>query len=331
MKTIWINLILLIAIFISCEKNDNSDTDSIIYKSSFSTEKLPLAVDLDKINGFVFIANHNPTITDYSSKIQKFDIKGILQETVVDFESFESGVFDKYLPIDLCAKNNNIYVLVKPMLMSNDEWETQNGFCILNFSYNGNLINEFDFSQQNNYWNYSTITFFNDFLYVTNGQLIINKIDCFTGEATDIHIPIANDKSYMLVSDMIVDTEENIYFTGQAPWGLDSVEDASICHITRLDCINEKNSTFYSATRTGVLAAMPNSPGLAMKSNGNIYLSTFYGRSIEIYNKENELILQKEIKPNDLEETLPIDIALYNDDIYVVDNKNDMVHIYHGE
>lgn len=78
------------------------------------------------------------------------------------------------------------------------------------------------------------------------------------------------------------------------------------------------------------MAAMLNNPGLAIKDNRYIYLATFYGRSLEIYDTdfENELILQEEIKPNDTDETLPVDVALYEDDVYVVDYKNDKVYIY---
>lgn len=332
MKTIWIYLLLITITFFSCEKDNDSKVDSIVYKSSFSTETGPLAIATDKNNGFIYLANDNSSITNYTSKIQKFNLKGDLQETIIDFKSFSSGLYERYSPIDLCINNNDIYVLVKPMEQTNDTWSTYSGFCVLHIDLNGNMINEFDFSQLENYWDFSAMSFSNDFIYVTSGEIIIKKIDKNTGEADDIHIPITNDKSYLHVTDMVVESEENIYLTGQGPWGFDSVNnDVSICHITRLDCINNKNNTFYSNTRTGIMAAMPNNPGLTIKDNGYIYLTTFYGRSLEIYNKDNELILQKEIKTNDLEETLPIDIALYRDDIYIADYWNNKVHIYHEE
>lgn len=332
MKTIWIFLLFISAILISCEKNDNSGIDSIIYKSSFSTDLRPIAITTDKNNGYVYLANHNPSITNFSSKIQKFNLIGVLQETIIDFASFNSGLYDKYSPIDLCINNSDLFVLVKPMLMTKNEWSTYTGFCVLHFNLNGNLINEFDFAQLDNYWDFSAMSFFNDFIYVTSGEIVIKKIDANSGEASDIQIPITNDKSYFLVTDMIVDSEENIYLTGQGPWGFDSTSnDVSICYITQLDCIRDESQTFYSKSRTGIMAAMPNNPGLAKMDNGNIYLSTFYGRSLEIYNTDNELILQKDIKTNEFEETLPIDVTLFDDDIYIVDYKNNKVHIYHKE
>ena len=331
MKTNFIISILLLLI-ISCEQEDNSKPDSITYKSSFSTETRPIAIAIEKNQGFIYLANDNPSITDYSSKIQKYNLKGELQETIIDFVSFNSGLYERYSPIDMCIDNNDIYVLVKPMSQSNDTWITYSGFCVLHCDLNGNLINEFDFSQIKNYWAFSAIAFWNDFIYVTSGEIVIFKIDKNSGQADYIHIPITNDKSYLLVTDMVVESEENIYITGQGPWKIDSIvnNDVSICHITRLDCKADKSYTFYSNSRTGAMAAMPNNPGLTIKDNRYIYLVTFYGRSLEIYDneKENELILQKDINSDGKEETLPIDVALYKSDIYIVDYINDKVYIY---
>ncbi len=331
MKTNFLISILLL-LMISCEKEDNSKPDSISYKSSFNTETRPIAIAIEKDQGFVYLANHNPSITDFSSKIQKFNSKGEFQETIIDFKSFSSGLYERYSPIDLCINNNDIYVLAKPMRQTDDSWSTYSGFCVLHFDLNGNLINEFDFSQLENYWDFSAMSFFNDFIYVTSGEIVILKIDKNSGQLDYIQIPITNDKMYLLVTDMEVESEESIYITGQGPWRIDSIinNDVSICHITRLDFKADKSYTFYSNSRTGIMAAMPNNPGLAIKDNKYIYLTTFYGRSLEIYDKEkeNELILKEDINPNGVDETLPIDVALYKNDIYIVDYKNDKVHIY---
>jgi hypothetical protein len=328
MKTNILICILLL-LMISCEKDDNSIPDSIGYKSSFSTETSPIAIAIDKNKGFVYLANHNPSITDFSSKIQKFNLKGELKETIIDFETYTTGKYPRYSPIDLCINNNDIYILVKPKTQNNDTWIAYSGFCVLHSDLNGNIINEFDFSQLEHYdEDFSAMAFSNDFIYVTNGQIIIKKIDKNSGQAEDIQIPITNNKS-LLVTDMEVESEESIYLTGQGPWGFDTNNnDASICHITRLNCIENQTYTFYSNSRTGIVAAMPNKPGLTIKDNKYIYLTTFYGRSLEIYDKGNKLILQEEIKPNGVEDTLPIDVALYKSDIYIVDSKNDKVHIY---
>lgn len=332
MKTITVYLVLITTIFFSCEKVNDSGINSINYKSSFSTDSRPIAIDIEKNQGFIYLVNHNPSITNFSSKIQKFNSKGELQGTIIDFESFSSGLYERYSPIDLCIDNNDIYVLVKSMSQSNDTWITYSGFCVLHCDLNGNLINEFDFSQLENYWDFSAIAFSNDFIYVTSGEIVIFKIDKNSGQSDYIHIPITNDKLYLLVTDMVVESEENIYITGQAPWRIDSIinNDVSICHITRLDFKADKSYSFYSNSRTGTIAAMPNNPGLTIKDNRYIYLATFYGRSLEIYDKEeeNELMLQKDINQDSEEKTLPIDVALYKSDIYIVDYKNDKVYIY---
>lgn len=320
---------------VSCEKEESSRPDSVTYKFSFSTEKRPIAIAVEKNHGFIYLVNHNPSITDFSSKIQKFNSKGELQETIIDFESFNLGLYERYSPIDLCIDNNDIYVLVKPMSQSNGTWTTYPGFCVLQSDLNGNIINEFDFSKLENYWDFSSIAFSNEFIYVTSGQIVIKKIDKNSGQSDDIHIPITNDKLYLLVTDMVVESEESIYITGQGPWRIDSViiNDVSICHITRLDFKADTSYTFYSNSRTGTMAAMPNNPGLTIIDNRYIYLVTFYGRSLEIYDKEkeNELILKEDIKPNDIDETLPIDVALYGSNAYIVDYKNNKVHMYHDE
>jgi len=331
------NLIIsvFILLMISCENKDNSKPYSITYISSFSTETRPIAIAIEKINGFIYLANDNLSITDYSSKIQKFNLKGELQETIIDFETFNSGLYERYSPIDLCIYNNEIYILVKPMSQSNETWITYSGFCVLHSDLNGNIFNEFDFSEIENYWDFSAIAFSNDFIYVTSGEIVVFKIDKNSGQADYIHIPITNDKLYLLVTDMEVESEESIYITGQGPWRIDSAinNDVSICHITRLDFKADTIYTFYSNSRTRTMAAMPNNPGLTIKDNRYIYLATFYGKSLEIYDKEkeNELILQEDIKPNDINETLPIDVALYRNDIYIVDYKNNKVHIYQEE
>lgn len=316
----------------ACTKDDNSMLDSIAYKSSFSAEERPIAIGIDKNTGFVFLANDNPSISSYSSKIQKFNDKGELQTTIFDFGTFANGLYEKYSPLDLCVDNTDLFVLVKPKSQSNYTWITHSGFCIFQCDLNGNLIKEFDFSQANNNRNYTSIAISNGYIYVTSGDTEIIKIDKNSGQHDYLHIPIGDDKSYLLVSDMVVESEDNIIITGQGPWQIESLvkNDVSICHITKLNFKTDQSHTFYSNSRTGIMVAMPNNPGLTIKDSRYIYLATFYGRSLEIYDKkmENKLIFQVDIKPDGFDETLPIDVAHYKDDIYIVDYWNSKVHIY---
>jgi len=322
-------IILLLFFVVACEKDDRIKLDSIGYEYSFSTELKPIAIAIEKNNGFVFVVNNNPSSNNYSHKIQKFNLEGELINTIIDFDSFNKGKYTRYTPEDMCIGNSNIFVLVQPMTLSNETWITYNGFCVLQFDLNGSLTSEYDFSEFEDYWYPSSIAYLNNFIYVTNGQMTIKKIEENSGIADDIHIPITNDKPYLLVTDMEIESEEAIYLTGQGISKIDSINnDVSGCHITKLNCLVDQQYTFYSKSRTGTMAAMPNNPGLAINDNGNIYLTTFYGRSLEVFNKGNELILQQEIKTIDGEETLPIDIAIIKSDIYIVDYKNDIVLVY---
>lgn len=329
MRTIIVFSILLLCLLITCEKDDNSSLDSIGFKFSFPTEPKPIAIGIEKSHGFVYVANHNPSNNNYSSKIQKFNLKGELIKTIIDFDSYSSGKYTGYTPEDMCIDNSNIYVLVRSMSLSNGTWTTYNGFCVLQCDLEGNLAHEYDFSDYEEYLYPSSIAYSNNCIYVTNGQMTIKRIEKNSGSATDIHIPITNDKAYQLVSDMEIESEEAIYLTGQGISWIDSINnDVSICHITKLNCIADQQYTFYSKSRTGTMAAMPNNPGLTRSDIGNLYLATFYGMSLEIFDKQNEIIVQKEIKTNDGEETLPIDVAIINSDIYIVDYKNDLVFVY---
>jgi ligand-binding sensor domain-containing protein len=84
-------------------------------------------------------------------------------------------------------------------------------------------------------------------------------------------------------------------------------------------------STVYSKGRTESFGAMPNNPGLSIDRYGNIYLATFYCKSLEIFNRNVEFIMQLDL---DKEETRPIDVAEGNNQIYIVDNLNDRIIVY---
>ena len=329
MKTNLLITVLLLFAF-GCEKDDNSRPDSIGYEFSFSTEPRPIAIVIEKNHGFVYVTNHNPSSNNYSSKIQKFNLKGELINTIIDFTSFSLGKYARYTPEDMCIDNSsNIYVLVKPMNKSSDTWITYNGFCVLQFDLNGNLTKEYDFSEFEGYRYPSSIAYSNNFIYVTNGQIAIKRIEKNSGLSTDIHIPITNDKPYLLVTDMEIESEVAIYITGQGISRIDSINnDVSICHITKLNCMADQQYTFYSKSRTGTMAAMPNNPGLARSDNGNLYLATFYGMSLEVYDKNGEFILQIDIKDANEEKTLPIDLTVNDSHIYVADYQNNNILVY---
>jgi len=330
MKAIF--LIMLIVIFASsCEKEEYSKPVSIDYEFSFSIEPRPIAIAIEKNHGFVYVANYNPSISNYSSKIQKFNLKGELLKTAVDFTTFSQGKYSGYNPIDICIDNNsNIYVLVKPSQLNGETWITFEGFCILQFDTNDNLQKEYDFSEFEHHWHPAAIAYSNNYLYVTNG-LIIKKISLVNNQVTDISIQNSNENidslSFLPVSDMTIKSEGIIYLTGQAVQAV-SNDDVSGCHITKFDPQTGQLNTSYSKGRTGIMAAMLNNPGLTISDIGNLYLATFYGMSIEVYDKNDEFILQVDIKNIGGEDTRPIDLVHFDNHIYIADYSNNNVYVY---
>ena len=325
-------LIMLIILFASsCGKEQYSKPVSISYESSFSTEPRPIAIAVKQNPGYVYIANCNPGINNYSSKIQKFNLNGELLKTAVDFTTFIQGKYSRYNPIDICIDNTgNLYALVKPSQLNEEPWTTYKRFCVLQFDIDDNLKKEYDFSEFDHHWIPSAIAYSNNKLYVTNG-LIIKKISLINDQVTDISIQTNTENTdsliFLHVSDMIIKSEGIIYLTGQAAQAVFN-DDVSGCHVTRLEPQTNKLNTFYSRGRTGIMAAMLNNPGLAISDIGNLYLATFYGKSLEVYDRSDEFILQVDIRTVVGDDTSPIDLALNNNHIYIADHQNNNVHIF---
>jgi hypothetical protein len=338
MKRLMPFIIFVAVIIHGCKKEPYSKPVSVSYESSFSTESRPISIVIEKNHGFVYVANHDPAINDYSSKIQKFNRKGELLNTVVDFTNFSKGKFSRYNPIDFCTDNNsNIYILVQPSQLSGGTWILLGGFCILQFDTNDNFQKEYDFSEFNQLWAPPTIAYSDNSLYVaigpslpTNG-FIIKRISLVNNQVTDISFQNntvnIDSLTYMPVSDMAINSEGTIYLTGQA-FPTVSTDDISGCHITKFDPQTNQLIRFNSKGRTGIVASMLNNPGLTISDVGNLYLATFYGMSIEVYDKNDEFILQVDLKPIAGINTRPIDIAHFDKHIYIADNQNNIVYIY---
>ena len=330
--------IIFVAVIIhGCKKEQYSKPVSVSYESSFSTESRPISIVIEKNHGFVYVANHDPAIINYSSKIQKFNRKGELLKTVVDFANFSQGKFSRYNPIDFCTDNNsNIYVLVQPAQLSGGTWIALGGFCILQFDTNDNFKKDYDFSEFGQPWDLSAIAYSNDYLYVVTGIIptngfIIKKISLLYNQVADISFQNNNvnidSLPYMPVSDMTITSEGTIYLTGQA-FPTIPTDDISGCHITKFDPHSNQLVKFYSKGRTGIVASMLNNPGLTISDIGNLYLATFYGMSIEVYDKNDEFILQVDLRPIAGKNTRPIDLAHFDKYIYIADNQNNIVYIY---
>ncbi|MCD4665210.1 MAG: NHL repeat-containing protein [Bacteroidales bacterium] len=296
------------------------------YVSSFSTEPRPNAITIDEDNGYLYVANSHPFRNNDNRKIQKYNREGELLKTVVDFALFDKGNYPRYHPIDITMDNNrNLYILVKPYRKySEDTWYPFEGFCILKYDFDDKFQKEFDFAEFDQEWSPAAIAYYNEYIFVTNGR-IIKKISINSEQVFDITFPI-NEKNIntwpdIHTTDMAIDSEGFIYLVGQAAFDNKSVS----CHITKIDPKNSHRVTVYSKGKTESFGAMFNNPGLSISSNGNIYLATFYCESLEIFNRNVEFIMQLEVNS---EETRPIDVAVDNNHIYVVDNLNNRINVY---
>ena len=340
-----ISFIIFVAVIIyGCKKEQYSKPVSVSYESSFSTEPSPISIAIEKNHGFVYVANYNPAINNYSSKIQKFNLKGELLKTAVDFTTFSLGKYSRYNPIDFCIDNNsNIYVLVQPSQLSGGTWITLGGFCILQFDTNDNFQKEYyfnDFSSFEPLWHPSAIAFSNNYLYVTNriffvtdGRVnnIIKKISFVNNQVTDISIQYNSENidslPFMPVSDMTINSEGIIFLTGQT-FPTVSTDDISGCYIIKFYPQTNQLLTFNSTGRTGMMYSMLNNPGLTISDIGNLYLATFYGMSMEVYDKNDEFILQVDVRLVGGKDTRPIGIAHFDKHIYIADYHNNNVYVY---
>ena len=322
------NIILIIIVLFSffCDRQKNPLFFTFDYVSSFSTEPRPNAIIINEDNGYLYVANSHPSRNNDNRKIQKYNWKGELLTTVVDFTSFDKGNYPRYHPIDITMDNDrNLYILVKPYRKySEDTWYPFEGFCILKYNFDDKFQKEFDFAEFDQEWSPAAIAYYNEYIFVTNGS-IIKKISIDSEQVFDITLPISEENVNSLpeihTTDMAIDSEGFIYLVGQAAFDNKSVN----CHITKINLKNRQRVTVYSKGRTESFGAMPNNPGLSINSNGNIYLATFYCESLEIFNRNGEFIMQLDV---DNEETRPIDVAVDNKHIYIVDNLNNRIDVY---
>lgn len=332
MKTIFFISILLL-LLTSCEKDDNSKPDSkpssISYEFSYSTEPRPISISYRSLNHTLYIANHNPSKYEYSSKIQAFNRDGSFIKTVIDFESFELGRFERYEPVDFSFDNNqNLFVLVRPLIkLPDNTWTTPTGFSILQFDNNDSFIKEFDFSSIDGEGRPTSISYFNNQLYLTNGK-ILKFINLNSEEYNNITLPVNDNESgtwpYLHTTDMDISPDGLVYFTGQALFDNDSVG----CHISNFNVATNQLTINYSHGWTWLGYAMFNNPGLFISNDGYLYLASFYKMSIEVYDLKGNFIIDCDTRTSQFEETRPIDIVYNNGKIFMADNYNNQILVF---
>ena len=317
-------LVVFVLFSFNCDRQLNPLSFTIDYVSSFSTEPRPIAIAAH--NGNLYVANSNPYRNNDTRKIQKYNSSGELLKTVVYFASFESGKYLRYHPIDIALDDDqNLYVLVKPFQKYfDDEWASFEGFCILKFDKDDEFEKELDFAQFDQEWFPAAIACYDEYVFITNGR-ILKKISFDNENVFDIALPVheenGNTRPEHHTTDMAINAKGVIHLVGQAAFGNEAVGS----HITRFYPENNQCITVYAKGRTESFAAMLNNPGLAIGRDGKIYLATFYCESLEIYSRVCEFLMQLDV---DDEKTLPIDVAVDNTHIYLVDNFYNRINVY---
>ena len=316
-------------LFLSCTDSKNPISFTTDYIHEFSTEPRPNAIIIDNENGFLYISHSRPSKKNDTRLVQKYDLSGELKGTFIDFTITGDGNFSYYNPIDLTLDIfNNLYVLVKPYREYSDStWLALNGFCIMKYNLDGNLEREYDFSEFDQEWYPSACTHNNGYLYITNG-ILIKEVDIHTGQSFDYNIPLKDAPTILdrlHTTDIKIDMSNNFWLVGQF-----SYDNISIgCHITKLDPSFENLKSFYSKGKTDLYGSNLNNPGIALDEKGNIYLATFYCKSIEIYDSQEKLLTQIEMDAINETTTLPIGVALGdNKNLYILDHGRECVCVY---
>ena len=295
----------------------------------FPTRPRPNIIVIDDEYGYVYIANFRWGNRD--REVMKYSLNGELLNRVVDFNTNQQGKYSRYVPVDLTiGANHHLYILVKPYFKSeNDEtWTRYDGFCVMAYDSEGIFQKEYDFAEYFMEWSPEAIAYCDGFLYVTSNQCLI-KIDVFTCQSVELPLPMRTVDDYVMpelfVTDMEVDVNKNIWFTGSSLF----TNTFAGCRIMRMspDCRN--HVVFDSKDQVPVLNAAPNHPGIAFDKNNKVYMATFYGGDLEIFNPSGLSLCVVKLNIEGRDRILPIDVAInFTDTIYVLDYLNGSVYVF---
>lgn len=267
-----------------------------------------------------------------SMRLDRFSKKGELLGTMIDFMAFNQGKYPRYLPRDLAQDAYRyLYVLCTPVTDTTGEgWTAASGFSILVFHADRGFIREMDFAERNEGLA-RLLTCHERTLYICYSPEILN-IDIESGVLEEIAFPrdsaFVEDGAEGLLEHQFSDLEVNaggqLLFSG--PWY--SHPDSSSCRIWALEKDFHGSTSFSSMDQQLVHASMIGSPGLAVHADGDVFLATFYGSGIQIFNKKMQPLLSHQLLSNGDSDPLPIDVATYRDRVYVADYANSQVRIY---
>jgi hypothetical protein len=321
-------VILIFFFLFTCSKNKDplSSSFSMTFVSEFATEPWPNAITADKLTGHIYVSNDQSGRNESSRKIQKYTHDGKLITTIVDYNTNTYGKYERYIPHDLVTDDaSEIYVLVMPLSINPDStWSPLPGFCIMSYNDNGMFLKEYDFTSTGDMHFDLSLAYHKGILYVTN-QRIVRKITIDTGEFYDFKLPLEEMEhatiNILPTADMAVDKADNIWLTGQVGFN-----DGIGCHFTKFDATCQNHTMFYSKGLTTSYGAALNFSAIAFDAENNLYLSTGYCKSIEIYNRE--ILFQYEFIFED-EQYYPLDIAIgKNSFLYILNKFPGSVRIY---
>ena len=317
---------IIFLLMISCESEDFSGPQALEYTDSFPVESRPVSIQTEGKNGNVLVLNINHFSIDYSAKLTQYDKTGRFLKTLLDFATFTEGSFQEYIPVDFTlGQSGDIYVIGRPVTgYTEDYMITASGFSILVFSGSGVFTGEYDYSEEEGCP--GNICQSGKFLYAD----LRNTLYRFTLPGGSVELvdlpedPDGSDGLFGIRTDMEAGSNGLLYFSGPHNPSFDS----SGCRILTYD-LQEKTYTSHIAHGADiVMASMVGSPGLAVHENGDLYLATFYGASIEVYDPGMNFLLEQKLEGPGEEHHLSIDVAVFEDLAFVADYRNDLVHIY---
>jgi len=309
------------------EEPDYSGPRSLELIRITECESRPHSILACPCNGDFYVMNTDLSTTSPSLKVDRYSRNGDYQETLIDFMTFDQGAFVRYIPRDMALDDaGRLYLLGSPVTdTSQGTWVTATGFSILEFDRQGSFIGEMDFSDLDG--GMARILASHEENLYTCFMPEILRIDKQTGTATEIafpDMPSGQDPYSYYFSDMEISPNGTVYFSGPYPIGMDS----STSRILTCDLDFGSFAEYISSDQRMVFASMIGSPGLAIHSQGDVYLSTFYGSGVEVYGSHMEYNLTHHLEKTGDRDPLPIDLATWKNRVYVADNMNSQVYIY---
>lgn len=322
-----LNLLFLICLLLfSCgDENNPVSYSSSQFMGEFETEEEPNAIAFDPGNNILYVSHSRPSTGQNVRRIQKYSAEGQLSGTFFTYPNNAEDDSISYSPVDMAIdESGNVYVLLLKLRKNPDGSRTQiEDFHIRQYNKNGVLGKVFDFPEIESLYYPSALTYNDGMLCVTNGILLL-KISIESTNFTTAKVPAEGiDQAYgdyLPITDMIFDAAGNIWITGQS-----SIDNESVgCYFAKLNTANNAQ-VFNSKGKTINFAANFNNPGITFDGDGNLFLSTGYCQSVEIYDSKSHFVYEFDTGA----ESLPFDVAVGNNNVvYVLDQLNDKVLIY---